>query len=361
MPTKASVQIAESDIRIDFHRQISPEVVQDVKQLVMSNFWQRQWSERVAEEIFSWRYRDLHACEMAVAYHGEHLVAMIASYLRPHLIAQELVLVREPSDWFCLPEYRWMGVGLQLMYMLMDLDEPLLAIGGNDSAMTVLPALGWQRFSAVRNYTLPLTTRFFISKASHLLRAQIIRSAAAKLGAISLPKFRQRYGENHSWREVDPTHYVPDMRSAANAYDFLPLLCEQEIEWLYAAPQDLGTFFCLVFPESTGVVTAFALGRLYSYLDLHHAKLIHIHTCSPSVEVYARILGETIGYLQDHKADVVYCRASSPFLRPALRRLGFIGTGLTPAYWWAKDQAPVHGNLHLTFLRGDDAIRPYPE
>jgi hypothetical protein len=135
---------------------------------------------------------------------------------------------------------------------------------------------------------------------------------------------------------------------------------ERELEWLYAAPDVLGTFFCLAFSERIGG-KGFALGRLYSYNDVKFGKLIHLQTSSPSVAGYGRMLAETVRHMNDCQADVVQCRASGTFLRRALRRKGFIWSGSHPVYCWVKNGNPPQGDCHLTFLRGDDAIRPYPE
>jgi hypothetical protein len=360
MQLKAAQHLPGSDIRIEFHSQTSPNMVQDIKRFVISTFWHRHWSDGLAQEIVKWRYCGLHAGEMVVAYHGQRLVAMVAPRLRPYIIARELVYVREPTDWFCLPDYRCLGLGLRLMSVLMERKEPLLAIGGSSDAISLFRSLGWQQLAEVKNYTLPLTTRFVASKASRLLHLPFLQSIGARFGDAVWPQFHRLRSESQPWQHLAVLHHAPEMRSAASAYDFLPMTDEQELDWLYAAPKHIGTFFCLVFPEKSGAA-AFVVCRLYSYDDLNYAKLIHVYTPSPSVQAYTRMLSETISYVQHHKTDAVQCRASSPFLRPALKKAGFIGTGLTPAYWWAKNKSPVHGNFHLTFLRGDDGIRPYPE
>ena len=49
------------------------------------------------------------------AYDSDRPVGMIASYSRPYFVRDELMLVREASDWICLPEYRHLGIGVLLM------------------------------------------------------------------------------------------------------------------------------------------------------------------------------------------------------------------------------------------------------
>ena len=357
------LRLRQSNIRIKFCQQPSSEVVRDIKQLLMSSLWGRNWCGHRADEIFQWRYGDLPGTETLLAYDAERLVAMIASYLRPYFINGKLTYVREPADWFCLPEYRPLNIGVRLMYMLMDEQEPILSIGGNDGARTLLTALGWQRLPDTTLYTLPLTTKFLASKALRLLHLPATLFQAGRLGEKSwpaCPRLLLRRHQTPSWRHLDSATRSTEITSSANLPDVVPLMRERELQWLLRAPEDLGTFFCLEFPEKTGG-TAFVLGRLYSYHDLNYGKLIHFQTSSPSVKAYRRILAETVQYLDDLNTDVVQCRASAAFLRQALKTSGFIRSGSNLVYCWGKNGNRLQGTHHLTFLRGDDAIRPYPE
>jgi hypothetical protein len=328
----------------------------------MSTLWQRKWSEELTNKILKWRYCDLEAGETLLAYDGDRAVAMIASYIRPYVMDHKIVRLREASDWFCLPEYRHLGLGVQLMYKLMDEPEPLFVSGGNENAQAVLPALGWRRLPDVRTYTLPLSSKLPVSKVWRWLRLPMSGAGAARLREASWPLWPRLRPERNltlSWRHLALSEPLPVMMPRAGIYDLMPLIREHEVQWLYEAPKEMGTFFCLVFPENTGP-SGFSIGRLYSYENSKYTKLIHIQTSTPSVEVYAGMLAETIRYACDQGADVAQFRASCPSLRRALKEFGFIWSVPTPSYWWAKNGSSPGGSLHLTFLRGDDGIRPYP-
>jgi len=297
-----------------------------------------------------------------LAYERDRLIALLASSCRRYLVGGQPVTVREAADWFCLPEYRSLGLGVQLMSNLMDKHEPLLVIGGNSDSRSVLGALGWYRLPDIPNYTLPLTARAILTKASRLLHLSQDRKPASlgKRSWISSIRLRRPNRHSPSLHSRAASDLSDEFGSAATMYGLAPLTDKQELEWLYAAPQVLGRFFHLRVPETTGTA-GFVLGRLYSYDDLKYAKLIHLQTSSASVQAYRRLLGEVISYVNDQGVDLVQCRASSPFLRQALKRSGFIYSGSTPAHWWSKDGNRLQGNFHLTFLRVDDAIRPYPQ
>ena len=90
MQTKAPMHLPTPNIRIEFHQQISSKVVVDIKQLLISTLWNRNWSEEQANQIFKWRYGDLASGETLLAYDGDRLVAMVASFRRPYLSAGKL-------------------------------------------------------------------------------------------------------------------------------------------------------------------------------------------------------------------------------------------------------------------------------
>jgi hypothetical protein len=353
--------LSTNSLRIEFHKQTTPAVVPDIKQLLEATPWKRGWGEEATSRFLKWRYCDLDGGELMLAYDGHRPVAMIASYTRPYLIENRVVRLREAADWFCLPEYRQFGLGVQLMCNLMDEREPLLVIGGNENAQAVLPALGWRRLPDVRDYTLPLTGRWILDKLREKFRIPMPGAAVARSFAAARlppwPRLRRRKRLNLTWRCLASSEGLPAMAPPASMYEVMPLIRENEVKWLHAAPKEMGTFFCLVFPENKGPA-GFSIGRVFPYRNSHYMKLIHIQTSTPTVEVYGAMLAETIRYACQRGADVALFRASCPILRRALRAFGAVWSSPNRTYWWAKNGDSPGGNLHLTFLRGDDGIRP---
>jgi hypothetical protein len=327
--------------------------------LTISGLWHRNWSEELANKILPWRYCELEGGEVMLAYDGGRPVGMIASYLRPYLVRDKVMLIREASDWICLPEYRHLGVGVLLMSNLMDEKEPLLAIGGSETAHAVLSALGWRRLPDVRIYTLPLSIKFPLSEASRFLGLPKSGRGAVRLFEKRwprLPRLRRKRHLARAWHHS----VVPQTLPHTRFYELMPLIRDHEMEWLLAAPKEMGTFFFLAFSEDNGPA-GFSIGHLYSHDGLKYAKLIHIQTEDPSVEVYGGILEGTIQYCYEQGADVAQLRAFCPILSQALKDCGFMRPVPASVHWWAKDGVSPGSNLHLTFLRGDDGVLPYPE
>jgi Acetyltransferase (GNAT) family len=182
-----------SNVRIEFRKYTGPEVLPSISQLTISGLWHRNWSEEVATKILQWRYCELAGGEIMLAYDSDRPVGMIASYLRPYLVRDEVVLVREASDWICLPEYRHLGIGVLLMSNLMDEKEPLLAIGGSETAQAVLSALGWRQLPDIRIYTLPLSIKFPLSEAWRFLSLPKSGRGAIRLFETRLPRLRRKH------------------------------------------------------------------------------------------------------------------------------------------------------------------------
>jgi hypothetical protein len=350
-------------VRIEFRKHTSLEVLPSISQLTISGLWHRNWSEEVANKILQWRYCELAGGEMMLAYDSDRPVGMIASYLRPYLVRDEVMLVREASDWICLPEYRPLGVGVLLMSKLMDESEPLLAIGGSETAQAVLSALGWRRLPDIRIYTLPLSTKFPLNKVWRFLSPPKSGRGAVRLFETRwprLPRLRRKHYPARAWHHPVVPQTLPATAPHTRFYELMPLIRDHEMEWLSAAPKEMGTFFFLAFSEDSGPA-GFSIGRLYSHDGLKYAKLIHIQTEDPSVEAYGGILEGTIQYCYDQGADVAQFRAFCPVLCQALKDCGFMRPVPASVYWWAKNGMSPGSNLHLTFLRGDDGVLPYPE
>src|ERR1700681_4552020 len=154
------------------------------------------------------------------------------------------MLVREASDWICLPEYRHLGIGVLLMSNLMDEKEPLLAIGGSETAQAVLSALGWHRLPDIKIYTLPLSIKFPLSEAWRFLSLPKSGRGAIRLFGTRwprLPRLRRKHYLHRAW------HYpvVPQAPATATRtrfYELMPLIRDHEMQWLHAAPKEMGTF-----------------------------------------------------------------------------------------------------------------------
>src|SRR5438094_250524 len=90
----------------------------------------------LARALIRWRY-DARPSGGGIwlAGHDGQCVAMLDSFVRPYLLDGRRILVREGCDWYCLPKYRPLGLGVRLMREMMACPEPMLSIGGRNATL----------------------------------------------------------------------------------------------------------------------------------------------------------------------------------------------------------------------------------
>src|SRR5512137_232443 len=84
-------------------------------QALLRRWWQQDWSDDFAQRFFAWRYLSRPFGETLLALDNGRCVAILDAFLSPYLFSGRRVTVSETCDWFCLPEYRPLGLGVKLM------------------------------------------------------------------------------------------------------------------------------------------------------------------------------------------------------------------------------------------------------
>ncbi|WP_431266717.1 hypothetical protein [Dankookia sp. P2] len=127
---------------------------------LLAEIWGQTWDEELARALVQWRYDErVPAGETWVAMDGEQCVALVDSFVRPYLLDGRRIAMRETCDWYCLPRYRPLGVGIRLVRQLMACPEPLISIGGSETNLAILPRLGWAELPTVERFLLPIRAR----------------------------------------------------------------------------------------------------------------------------------------------------------------------------------------------------------
>jgi len=112
--------------------------------------------------LIRWRYYERPSTGGAwLICNDQQCVAMFDSFLRAYLLDGRRILLREGCDWYCLPKYRLLGLGVRLTRKMVSCPEPMLAIGGSGATLAMLPRLRWRRLSDARKYVLPVRARAF--------------------------------------------------------------------------------------------------------------------------------------------------------------------------------------------------------
>jgi hypothetical protein len=319
---------------------------------------QRCWSEGGSldfdEGVFNWRYLARPCGETLLALDRARCVAILSSFLRPYLQSGRRVTVRETFDWFCLPEYRRLALGIKLMQRMMAAPEPIIVIGGTKATEALLPRLKWQRLlPEVLNYLLPVSARVAAAVALRRVRpgAEILaRYIPANLKfrrprRVSPPEGSAQVCRSSSAELPEPP--------AADGYVLAGLLDPATLEWLARAPSQIGELITLYFVTDRELVGVSA-SRLQHRPEGYVAKILHLQSQTVSAEIIDWMVSETVHHLVELGAGIVACRSSCPVIGRALRRVGFFSIRPQPVFWWSRDAGALAGGMHLTLMRADD-------
>jgi hypothetical protein len=327
-----------------------------VRELLVRVSWKRDWSEEFAESYLSWRYGARGSGETLVVCDQGRCVGILDSFLRPYWIAGRQETVRETCDWFCLPEYRTLGVGLHLLRRMMAKPEPILVIGGSIYTQNLLPRLKWARLPDVGNFILHLSARTVAGLVAHNRWRRGIKLArvlpniplAPRLPNLAPPSANSQVRVRVLGEAEEEPKIAP--------YIVAPALDSMVLDWFARAPAVLGQFLLLNF-FCDGERVGMSISRLAELSSCGCAsQIIHLHAAR--FEAIDWMVSATVHYLVERGAGVVSCRTSCPITGKALSALGFRRRGL-PAYWWPPDKLPPSGLLLLTALQGDDAFEFY--
>ncbi|MGG5818350.1 hypothetical protein [Falsiroseomonas sp. HW251] len=330
------------------------EVMRPAFERLLAEAWGENWGAARAAELVAWRYYERATPgDTWVATDGTACVAMLDSYVRPYLLDGREVAVREACDWYCLPRYRPLGVGVHLMRRMMAYPEPVLSIGGTEATQAILPRLRWSPLPSVTKMILPLRARDLVANLLRLWRPAHERWARAVPRVLPFRRPAQ----------ADPPHgraRVVEWRSGmalpkpAGA-GLVALAGPAELEHLSRIPPWLAHPFGLVFLRGDEPV-GFSLSQLEPSLGGLEACLVHLQLAETSATLAGWVVAETASRLASLGVGMIRCLASTPAKVAALEQAGFVRTRPRPAYWWQKNGPPPPALIDAGYLRADDAM-----
>ncbi len=321
---------------------------------LLATFWQRDWTEKLMEDYFAWRYGRRGSGETLVACDGGRCVGILDSFIRPYWIDGRKEPVRETCDWFCLPEYQALGVGLHLMRRMMAKPEPILLLGGSKTTLDLTPRLKWARLPNAERFLLLVSARNAAARLAHRLGRCGVALARIVPDTRLVRRIRHRPPPSAS-ANVQRREFGAAIEGVASIipHDFAPWLDASTLDWLASAPEVLGEFVSLSFFDDHKLV-GISVSRLQKLAFGSEAQIVHVH--AERLALIGWIVSETVHHLIGCGAGAVACETSCPATSGALGALGFVRRRPVQAHWWhARERAPA-GVLNLTALRADDAL-----
>lgn len=330
---------------------------------LLEQAWNHSLSPPLMRAVVRWRYDDRPPGGGTwLAVDGDRCVALVDSFVRPYVAWGSKIMVRETADWFCLPKYRPLGVGIKLMKKMMAFPEPVLSIGGSGATVAILPRLRWAALPDVRKYVLPNKVRGLVGT---LLRK---RSPTHEGIARAIPNFvpfrgprraRPPAGFAARVREWETGSPVPPLLGTPSAPQGLVEILEPaHLRWLSEMPEGFARPFGLLFFLDDAPV-GFSLSQLEPVASGRDASIIHMQIARADQPVVDWIVAETACRLAELGAGLIRCRASSPEKFAALEATGFLLRESQPAYWWSNEGVPAPPRMDVGYLRADDAF-PFP-
>jgi hypothetical protein len=324
---------------------------------LLAHSWQQNWGPELARALVRWRYYD-RPCGGGtwLAVNDGQCVAMLDSFVRPYLLDGRRVSVREGGDWYCLPKYRPLGLGIRLLREMLACPEPVLSIGGSATTVEILPRLRWTRLPDVQKFVLPIKAR---GLAGNLIRG---RWPAGEVYARAIPGFIPLRPPRRAPAPSSGKGRVAEWGPAARAGLPLPqheglvqLLEQGHLEWMARMPSDVAQLLGLsFFLDDTPV--GFSLSQIEPAMTGLDGCIVHLQISDPAQSVADWIVAETASRLAARGVGMVRTLASSPEKVSALRKAGFVGRGPLAAYWWPKPGAPAPTQIDAGYLRADDAM-----
>lgn len=324
---------------------------------LLEHVWELDLSPVLMREVIRWRFHDRPPNGSTwLALDDDRCVAAIDSFVRTYLLEGRPIRVRETCDWFCMPEYRVLGLGLQIMRRMMACPEPILSVGGTEATLSILPRLGWKPLPEVQKYVLPARARGLAG--SMLRRKWPAHEALARAipGFVPLRPLRPvpappggtaRVSE---WRPGTATPLpLPDPQGCVQ------ILEPADGEWIARAPPEFVRPFGLLFFLSERPV-GFSLAQLEPVASGLDGSILHLQIAHDAQPVTDWIVAETARRLIMRGAGIVRCGASSPEKAAALERAGFVARKPEPGYWWSRAGIPPPVRIDVGYLRANDGM-----
>jgi len=324
---------------------------------LLAQAWRQNWGPELARALVRWRYYDRPSGGGTwLTFDGGQCVAMLDSFVRPYLLDGRRVLVRESCDWYCLPKYRPLGVGIRLMREMMACPEPMLSVGGTAATVSILPRLGWTKLPNAGSYFLPIKAR---GLAGALLRnrwpeAEAYAKAIPAFIALQRPR-RARAPPIGVSRVAERRPGAPAASAVAQDHRLLQLLDQAEEAWLTRMPRGVAEVLGLTFFIDEAPV-GFSFSQVEPVVTGLDGRIVHLQIAHPQQAVADWVVAETASRLAARGVGIIRCLASAPEKIGALSKAGFLLKGPVPGYWWPQAGLPTPLATDVGFLHADHSV-----
>ncbi|MCB1759072.1 MAG: hypothetical protein KDI68_04720 [Gammaproteobacteria bacterium] len=300
---------------------------------------ENHWSPQQIHDFVEWRYFGREHSVPVMAVRDGQCLAFVDSQVRHYFLGANTIPLQESSEWFCMPKYRPIGLGIRVMQKLMERETPIISVRGTVASQQLVQKLGWRKIRPVYLFSKMVNWK---SRVRDHWRRLSDTNRGSELTVVN----EAPGGE----------HPPPD----DVASDCLKTRLETwEIRWFDAAPDFIGKFHWLRFYLDDSCC-GFALVRIYQGAEYRRSQIVHLESTTDDRWTNLAIVEKTSGFLAKSGALRIMARASSPAVCRAYEDAGFVNDGPQPGFLWDRERSlPTDSDTDLSYLRGDDSIRPF--
>lgn len=325
----------------------------------VSEFWGNMWAFRRSEAFYRWRYLDCPNQIGVLAMQGDECVAMVWAFIRTYRSGGKNHRVLETCDWYTRRDLRGAGIGVRVMQSLMNLAEPIVAVGGSQDTLQLLPRMRWQPSGESIHFALPLKGT---ALGRVLERRLNIPSAWTEQIAEFFTSrwFIKKQAPAAGWKTLEETRIRPEI---ARLYEeqtagTVSLPDIDYYRWLLHRPQNQGRY--LVHYFLTGEhLNGWSFARLYPSEGALYGSLIEVQTTDSNPETLAWIVNQTVEALAQVGAVVARTHTNRLLLQQALRKNRFLRTTSQPILIWSGEKHGLDRPIAVGSSASDFAIFPY--
>lgn len=320
------------------------------------------WIRPGGDAFFRWRYLEAPAQRVLLALRGVEVVATIAAFEREYLIGGRRRTCLETLDWYTLPEYRGSGIGIRVVQALMKTGTPIIAYGGTDATLALLPRLGWRRLTVATAHRLPL------GGASSGASLQRRFGVPQRVGGLMFdwfarpwfePRVRRRPVEGAVRSAAGPDEELRPLYEGETRYRVLPLPHLPHLRWLTRGSFPMGPFVTLQFFIG-GRLRGWTLLRSHGPEGRREVTLVDAYAPQPEEALYRWMISESLVRAAQFRPEAINTQTTCPVLRRALRSNRFLAAGETPIHLWPADLEGASEPIHLVQNVSDRPLMPYP-
>jgi hypothetical protein len=290
--------------------------------------------------------------------HGRWL-SVLGVFGRTYLIGGQPITCGETYAWQTADDCRGKGIGIKVIKAMIDLGNPLVALGGSADTLNVMPRVGFKIVAQATALNLLLSPRAIGAQAG-VAGLSGPKAALAKLGLILLlPAMRPQIPRKHAIRNVPLPVLDQGTLEMGPLPGFQAMYEQAFFEWLMLAPARPGSFLPFRF-QRDGELVGWAFARVAEEAPGEMVGRILEFKFAPDTTAadHKAMACAVVAALAGFGVIIVRVLATCEATNRALRALRFISRAQLPAMVQPAGRKMPVEPVRCSMIRADGALLP---